>query len=98
MNTSILDTIIGNSPTIATLIMVIYLLIKDRSREQRERLQKENKQDITEKEFRDYLIKTQSQLTTIIEENAEALNRNARAFELFSKMFEDHTKKKNSQL
>ena len=93
----VINTIIGQSPTIAALIFFIYFLIKEKKTTSIERNNKESLQNEIEKEFRTYLIDSSNQLIKIISKNSEALNRNSKAFEKFSILFEDHSKIKNEK-
>ena len=92
----IITSLLDYSISITTLAVMVYLLYYQVRTEKKERQRKDDQQNALEKEFRDYLMKNQTVLYEIIQKNSEALNRNARAFELFSQLFEEHTKNKIS--
>ncbi len=75
MNDQILNTLIGNSPTIAALIFFIYFLIKDTKQKEKERDTKDNQQNMIEKEFRDYVIKQTTEHHNILLKNTEAFEK-----------------------
>jgi hypothetical protein len=84
------------SISVTTLAVMVYLLYYQVRLEKKERQHKDDQQNALEKEFREYLMNNQKFLYEVIQENSEALNRNAHAFELFSKLFEEHTKNKKN--
>jgi len=75
MNDQILNTLIGNSPTIAALIFFIYFLIKDTKQKEKERDVKDLQQNAIEKEFRDYVIKQTTEHHHILIKNTEAFEK-----------------------
>ncbi len=75
MNDQILNTLIGNSPTIAALIFLINFLIKDTKQKEKERDTKDNQQNMIEKEFRDYVIKQTTEHHNILLKNTEAFEK-----------------------
>lgn len=80
---------------ILTLTVIVYLF-RDSQREKKkiyiERNEKEENQNRLEKEFRNHLMQNEARLIEIIKENSEALNRNSKAFEKISLLFENKYK------
>lgn len=94
MQDNFINTIIGQSPTIAALIFFIYFLIKEKRNTVNERNKKEDLQNELEKEFRAHMQNNTERYLTIIQINSEAMNRISLAMEKFSANFDYHTKNK----
>jgi len=80
-----------------TITVIVYLFrdsMKEKKNIYKERNVKEEKQNELEKEFREHLISNETKLIAIIQQNSEALNRNAKAYEKFGNLFEQHTNSK----
>ncbi len=86
--------IIGNSPIIATLVFLVYFLIKDRKETIRRNDEKDTIQNNLEKEFREYLVKQNTDHHIIMTEyhkimitNQQIIKANTIAYEKFTDIF-----------
>ena len=61
-----------------------YILMKIFAANNRERINKENKNDILEQEFRSYIAKNNTELLNVIKEYSAAFDRNTKAIERMS--------------